>query len=202
MAWQPRQLTDAQKEDRRRAAARLLRTGNHSQASIARQLGVSRTAVTKWKHQLDRAGVRGLKAVRRTGRKPKLTAEQTGQLKRLLRRGAINAGFPTERWTLGRIQTLIKREFGVEYHVKYVGRLMRRMGWSAQQPETRALERDETLIRAWFEHDWPRIKQSLAARRGNRVPGCIWLLIWGRCCHHLGATWPYTDPQTCGPISA
>ncbi|BCX05489.1 MAG: hypothetical protein KatS3mg053_3427 [Candidatus Roseilinea sp.] len=138
MAWQPRQLTDAQKEDRRRAAARLLRAGKHSQASIARQLGVSRTAVTKWKRQLDRAGVRGLKAVRRTGRKPKLTAEQTGQLKRLLRRGAINAGFPTERWTLGRIQTLIKCEFGVEYHVKYVGRLMRRMGWSAQQPETRA----------------------------------------------------------------
>jgi transposase len=171
MAWQPKKLTDEQKEDRRREAARLLRTGKHSQASIARQLGVSRTAVTKWKQQLERTGMRGLKAARRTGRKPKLTHEQTLDLKRLLRKGAIKAGFPTERWTLGRIQALIKREYGVVYHVKYVSRLMKRMNWSPQKPETRALERDETLIRAWFEHDWPKVKKSLTARSRNRVPG-------------------------------
>jgi transposase len=171
MAWQPKRLTDAQKEDRRRAAARLLQSGKHTQADIARQLGVSRTAVTKWKHQLQRTGVRGLKALARTGRKTKLGGEQTMQLKRLLRGGAIRAGYATERWTLSRIQDLIKREFGVVYHVKYVGRLMKRMGWSVQQPQTRALERDETLIRAWLKQDWPRIKKSLAARRRDRVSG-------------------------------
>lgn len=102
MAWQPKKLSDVQKEDRRREAARLLRLGKHSQASIARQLGVSRMAVTKWKQQLESTGMRGLKAAHRTGRKPKLTHEQTLDLRRQLRKGAIKAGFPTERWTLGR----------------------------------------------------------------------------------------------------
>jgi hypothetical protein len=42
----------------------LLRAGRLSQATIARQPGVSRTAVTKWKKQLAESGWRGLKARR------------------------------------------------------------------------------------------------------------------------------------------
>jgi transposase len=56
MVWQPARLTRAQLEERRLAAARLLRAGELAEAEIARQMGVSRAAVTQWKQRLDREG--------------------------------------------------------------------------------------------------------------------------------------------------
>ena len=116
-------------EERRLEGARLLKAGRLSQAAIARQLGVSRTAVTKWKKQLTESGLRGLKA-RRPPRK--LLANQCQRLVSMLKQGARAHGFATDRWTQRRIQRVIAREFGVTYHPKYVGRLMKALDWSVQ----------------------------------------------------------------------
>lgn len=169
MAFQPTHLTRAQLEERRRLGAQLLRQGKLSQAEIARRLGVSRSAVSQWASQLAQDGPRQLQRRTSKGRPAKLTNEQKHTLLRLLKRGARNAGFPTERWTLQRIQALIQCEFQVTYHPTYVARLLKQLGWSAQVPLPRAKERDEALIRAWLTHDWPRIKKSAAHRRRNRV---------------------------------
>jgi putative transposase len=52
----------------------------------------------------------------------------------MLRRGARACGFETDRWTQARIQRVIEREFGVTYHPKHIGRLMKALGWSVQKP--------------------------------------------------------------------
>jgi uncharacterized protein YerC len=44
----PAHLTPEQLEERRLAAARLLRQGRLPQADIARQLGVSRASICRW----------------------------------------------------------------------------------------------------------------------------------------------------------
>ena len=77
-----------------------------------------------------------------------------------MKRGAQAAGFPTDRWTLKRIQQLIWQEFEVDYHPNYINRLMRRLNWSWQQPLPQAIQRDEAAIAIWREQDWPRIKKS------------------------------------------
>src|SRR5215213_4925866 len=100
MTWQPKRWTAAQLEERRLEAARLLRAGKLSQAEIARHLGVSRAAVTHWKHRLEAEGLRGLRRRSPPGGRSHLTASQWQHLLRLLRRGARRAGFATERWTL------------------------------------------------------------------------------------------------------
>src|SRR5437773_804990 len=117
MTWQPTHLTTTQKEERRLEAARLLRSGELSQAEIARRLGVSRMAVTKWKQQLRqrRRGLKSLTKRQRPGRPAKLTPGQWRAVLRQLQRGAQACGFPTERWTLRRIQQFIARDYGVEY---------------------------------------------------------------------------------------
>ena len=165
MAFQPTHLTRPQLEERRRLGAQLLRQGKLSQAEIARRLGVSRSAVSQWASQLAEGGLRQLRRRTSNGRPPKLVKAQKRALLRLLKRGARQAGFPTERWTLQRIQTVIEREFQVTYHPTYVARLLKHLGWSPQVPLPRAKERDEALIRAWLAHDWPRIKKRLAARK-------------------------------------
>ncbi len=138
----------------------MLKAGKLSQASIARQLGVSEAAVSQWQHQLNKGGVRALHLKQASGRPAKLSTAQLRPLVRLLKRGAVANGFETERWTQSRIQQLIKRTFQVSYHTNYIGRLMKQLSWSVQKPETRAIERDEDAIRAWLSHDWNRIKKA------------------------------------------
>jgi transposase len=70
--WRPAHLTSEQMEERRLAAAALLRQGRLSQAQIARQLGVSRASVSRWAATLAQEGRRGLAARVRTGRPPRL----------------------------------------------------------------------------------------------------------------------------------
>ena len=50
----------------------------------------------------------------------------------------------------------------MDYHRDHVGRLMHRLNWSPQKPETRAVERDEEAIERWKRKDWPRVKKTLA----------------------------------------
>jgi transposase len=169
MEWKPARLTREQMEERRLEAARLLRAGKQSQAQIARALGVSRMAVSQWAAHLKAGGVRQLRRRYGGGRPAKLSAAQKRQLKRALKRGARAAGFPTERWTLARVQQLIKREFGVSYHRNHLSWLLDQLDWSLQQPLPRAAERDEDVIRAWLTGDWPRIKKGAAAWRRRRV---------------------------------
>ena len=71
-----------------------------------------------------------------------------GQLLRTLRRGAVAAGFETERWTLRRIAAVVERTFGVRYHFRSLGRALRARGWSPQQRIPRARERDDALVAA------------------------------------------------------
>lgn len=156
-------------EERRREGARLIRAGQLSRAAIARQLGVSRMAVTKWATALETGGLRRLRRHAATGRPAKLDRDQQRQLKRLIKRGALAAGFESDRWTLARVRQLISREFEVGYHRNYLNRLLRKLGLSPQVPLPRAVERDEKLVQAWLEQDWPRIKKGAAQRRGNSI---------------------------------
>lgn len=156
-------------EERRREGARLLRAAKLSQAQIARQLCVSRTTVSAWKAKLAAGGLRALQARVSTGRPSRLRTEQVQALRKILKRGAHAAGYPTERWTMSRVQEVIAQEFEVTYSPHYVGRLLHQLGWSVQKPEARALERDEELIQAWLAHDWTRIKKGTAIRRRDRV---------------------------------
>ena len=120
--------------ERRRMGGRLLRAGKLSQAEIARELGVSRAAVTHRAQTIAQEGLRGLQPRQTRGGRPKLTPEQHRRLKYIIKRGAQAAGFGTERWTLERVKQVIKREFHVHYHRNYLARLLRRLGITPQQP--------------------------------------------------------------------
>lgn len=171
MKWKPSYFTREQMEERRREGGRLLREGKLSKAEIARQLGVSRGSVTAWSKVVAQKGVRGLNSKKARGRTSKLNTEQKKKLKKLLRRGASKSGYLTDRWTLERVAELIKKEFGISYHPKGLGRVLDKLGFSLQKPLARADERDEELVKAWLLQDWPRIKKGLAARRSHRISG-------------------------------
>jgi transposase len=78
-----------------------------------------------------------------------------------LPQGAQANGFDTDLWTLERIAVVITQLTGVRYHPGHVWLILRRrLGWSVQRPERRAMERDDQAIARWVAHEWPRIKKG------------------------------------------
>ena len=169
--WRPTHLTSEQMEERRLAGATLLRQGRLSQAEIARKLAVSRASVCRWAATLAQEGLHGLEARPIPGQLPRLDEKAWTRLGRLLDRGAIAAGFATERWTLKRIAVVIEREFGISYHPRYLERPLKAHGFSVQRPATRAKERDELVIAVWPKRDWVALKKRRAGSTARSSSG-------------------------------
>ena len=151
-------------EKRRLEGARLLKRGV-AQAEVARRLGVSRQSVSVWAKQLAElnGGVGKLKA-KPLGRPKWLDAAQCQTLGAMLLKGALAAGFPTELWTVKRVRVLIEREFGVSYSNTGGWELLRKLGFTPQKPEKRALQRDEQAIVTWKRESWPALKKKPAGK--------------------------------------
>jgi transposase len=107
-----------------------------------------------------------LKTGKAPGAKPKLDSRQRQRLLKRLAAGPEAAGFAGQLWTCPRIAALIRREFGVSYHVRYLPTLLKSFGWSVQKAKRQALERNQSAVDAWVAREWPRIKK----RRGGAAP--------------------------------
>jgi transposase len=69
--FRPRRDLKGLKARRKRAAA-LFASGKHTQAEIARKLGVTRTTVHRWHLGWQKSGWEGLRGAGRAGRMPRL----------------------------------------------------------------------------------------------------------------------------------
>lgn len=151
-------------EARRLRGARLLKR-KVPQAEVAREIGVSRQAVSLWAKQLAAVnGAVGKLKAKSLGRPKWLEAEQSDELRSMLLKGALAFGFPTELWTIKRVRALVKREFGMAYSHTGCWRLLRSLGFTPQRPERRAIQRDEAAIVQWKRKRWPALKKTPAAK--------------------------------------
>lgn len=124
---------------------------------IARELRVSVRSVERWR-QLWRAG--GPEALRSSGpaKWPKVSTEQFAVLEAELLKGAVAHGWRDERWTLSRVAVLIECRLGLSLSVRGVWELLRRHGWSCQQPARRAAEQDPVAVVGWMKDTWSAAK--------------------------------------------
>ena len=145
------------KEARRLQAWQLKQKG-WSQRQIAEALGVSAGAVSQWMARARNVGPEALRRRPPPGAPRRLSPEQLARLPELLHRGPPAYGFRGELWTRSRVAALIRLECGVSSHPRHVGRLLKEIGWSPQQPARRARQRDEAAIARWREDTWPALK--------------------------------------------
>ena len=156
----------ADMQKRRLRAAKLFEDGL-SPAEVARRLKVSRQSATRWRKLLKDNGTQGLRSKGVAGRKPALSREHKRELAATLKKGPLAAGYRTDLWTLPRVAALIRAKFGVRYHSGHCWHLLRRMGFSCQMPERRALERNEKKIRQWKREEWPALKKKPGGSGGR-----------------------------------
>ncbi|MBD0674300.1 winged helix-turn-helix domain-containing protein [Streptomyces sp. CBMA156] len=161
-------LTDAERTARERIRRQAVDRfeGGEKNRDIAAALRVSVRSVARWRRQRREGGAAGIASKGSPGR-PKLSDAQIVRLERELERGPLAHGWDDQRWTLARVKTLIGRLFHVSYTVEGTWVLLKRHGWSWQQPAHRAIERDDAAVELWKKETWPRAK---APRRPAR-PG-------------------------------
>lgn len=148
------------REERRKRAWALKEQG-WLQKDIAVALGVSEGAVSQWLRRGREGGGReALASHPGPGGVARLRVEQRAQIPGLLEGGAEAYGFRGDVWTANRVAEVIERTFGVRYSRDHVSHLLRRLGWSRQQPITRATQRDEAKIAAWHDERWPTLKRG------------------------------------------
>jgi len=140
-------------EQQRRERLRLQTAGRFARgetiSEVARDLRVTEGSVRRWRRAWRDGGTEALRSKGPVSRE-KLSPRQWARA-----HGFAN----DQRWTLGRIKTLIGRLFHVGYTPEGVWKLMRRHGWSCQVPVRQALERDEDAVAVWKAEVWPEIKE-------------------------------------------
>jgi transposase len=94
------------------------------QAEIARQLGVSRQAVSLWHARFKAGGTDALRSRGPTGPSPRRSDQQLAGVEQALLEGASANGFTGELWTLERIAIVIQRLTGVRHHPAHVWALL------------------------------------------------------------------------------
>lgn len=149
-------------EERRIKAVNEVVKDGQVPAAVAKKYKVEVGTLYRWigKHRKDKK--RGLESKPTPGAPRRLSDVQLARLEKMILAGAKAAGFANDLWTCARLADLIKNEFDVQYHFNHVGKILARMGWTPQRPETRAIERDDRRIRHWVKNELPQIKKKPA----------------------------------------
>ncbi|MFJ4060862.1 winged helix-turn-helix domain-containing protein [Streptomyces albogriseolus] len=118
-------------ELRLKAAERFAR--GEASSVIAKDLRVSVRSVQRWRQAWETDGPRALRS-QGPASLPRLSEKQFTQLEAELAKGPTALGWQDQRWTLGRIRTVISRRFHLTYTIQGVRKLLVRNGWSCQVP--------------------------------------------------------------------
>jgi transposase len=164
--------TFTRQEAVRLVGLRMLADGSTA-GEVAEALHVGESTARSWRRRLrDFDGDVDAAAhdAPRSGAPCKLSVAQRAELVEALEAGAEAAGFEGQVWTLPRVRQWIRDRFGVEYHVDHLGRLLRSLGLSPQQPSRRAAERDEAAIERFRTEVWPEVVKK--GGRGSCHTSC------------------------------
>jgi len=173
-------------EEERLLAVQLLRKGK-SADEVADMLDVGRSTVLAWQAKYRRDGLAGLSTKFASGRPTVLTDDQILRLRSMIvGKNPRQYQLDFALWTRKLVAELISREFKHRLSLVTVGRILKKLGLSAQKPLYRAYQRDPDKVRIWKEETFPQIRKA-AKEAGATIffedeSGI-------RTDHHAGTTW-------------
>lgn len=120
-----------------------------SREDAAKIGGMDRQTLRDWVHRFNAAGPDGLKDAWYGGPEPRLSADQKAQLAEIVETGPDPTVDGVVRWRRIDLQRVIKERFGVEYHERYVGKLLKELGFSHMSARPRHPAQDAATVEAF-----------------------------------------------------
>ena len=120
-----------------------------SRAEAAKIGGMDRQTLRDWVHRFNDTGPDGLRDAWNGGPEPRLSAVQKAELAGIVETGPDRAIDGVVRWRRVDLQKLIKQRFGVAYHERYVGTLLKELGFSHISARPRHPAQDGGIVEAY-----------------------------------------------------
>src|SRR5271156_833356 len=107
-----------------------------------------------WVPRFNAAGPEGLFDNWTEGPKPRLSAEQLAQFAQIVEAGPDRQVDGVVRWRRLDLKRVIAERFGVDFHPRYVGKLLQKLGFSHISARPRHPAQDERIVEAFknFPH--------------------------------------------------
>ncbi len=117
--------------------------------SAAKIGGMDRQTLRDWVHRFNAAGPEGLIDNWTEGPKPRLSAEQLAELATIVETGPDREKDGVVRWRRVDLKRVIAERFGVDFHERYVGKLLKKLGFSHISARPRHPAQDERIVEAF-----------------------------------------------------
>jgi len=101
-----------------------------SRVDAARIGGMDRQTLRDWVHRFNALGPVGLKDSHGGGPQSRLTPDQKAELAEIVETGPDPEVDGVVRWRRVDLQRVIKKRFGVDYHERHVGALLKDLGFA------------------------------------------------------------------------
>src|ERR1700691_3892852 len=117
----------------------------------ARIGGMDRQTLRDWVHRFKAAGPDGLLDHWTEGPKPRLSAEQLAEFAQIVEAGPDRQRDGVVRWRRIDLRRVIAERSGVDFHPRYVGKLLKKLGFSHISARPRHPGQDEQIVEALKE---------------------------------------------------
>ena len=117
-----------------------------NRTDAARIGGMDRQTLRDWVHRFNERGPDGLKDTWSKGNPPRLSPDQQTELARLVETGPDRAAHGVVRWRRIDLKHLIAERFGVAYHERTVGKILKQLGFSHISARPRHPAQDDRTI--------------------------------------------------------
>jgi transposase len=117
--------------------------------SAAKIGGMDRQTLRDWVHRFNASGPDGLVDNWTEGPKPRLSEEQLAELARMVEVGPDRERDGVVRWRRIDLKRVIAERFGVDFHPRYVGKLLHKLGFSHISARPRHPAQDERIVEAF-----------------------------------------------------
>jgi transposase len=111
--------------------------------------GMDRQTLRDWVHRFNASGPEGLLDHWSEGRKPRLSAEQMAEFAQIVETGPDRERDGVVRWRRVDLKRVIAERFGVDFHPRYVGKLLHKLGFSHISARSRHPAQDERILDAF-----------------------------------------------------
>ena len=135
-------------QSRRLLSLAAVRDGK-DRGEAARIGGMDRQTLRDWVHRFNAAGPEGLLDSWTEGPKSRLSAEQLAELASIVEAGPDRERDGVVRWRRIDLKRVIKERFGVDFHERYVGTLLKKLGFSHISARPRHPAQDAGIVEAY-----------------------------------------------------